>query len=702
MTTARTQKQVIILDIVLLALLIIVVIIITTIYISSEQYFYFWDYANYSNQTKQLADAFQTSIGQGIKVLYDSLATDYNKLPCLPLVPFELLFGESRFVYILACVLSYLVPFALVMGAIATQLILAHPRAVFWSIAFLSVTLPLPWAVTLRGYPDLGAAVPIGLAVFIYFLDIRLRHWWQAPLMGVFLALAILFRRHYAYSARAFLGALVLEGLIIILSRVQNPLKKTWSEITRYAILVGLVAICSAFTLTIVAPTFTKNILTTDYRTLYASYERPAQFLIQRYGLLYGWLTWFLAILGFSIAILTRTLARPASYFLGLFGSLSLIQWVAAARQTGIHHGSQFSLFVILGLGALLWTTLRIGSREIRQAILGIEISFVLTNLVVGLTPIGKFENSFRNLFAESHPPLVRKDYNELVRLMAWLRETIPDQSPIYVAASSEIFNQSLVQEAEKQLYGAEKKKLTLLPSADVDSRDFYPLSYLTQAEYVVVARPFQYILPPQEQDVVRVVVDAFSEKWKLAGDFKQIPQHFFLERGAIISIFQRTRPNSLTAVLEALKMMQERIHPQPGNQSDWIVVSQLYPGFISKTGENLVNIVSHPSLQHSPNQSSFLYFGRIPDLATLTGKIQFADRRCIGLSLQLAALDRNGDGLGKRAITYSTHKTSTFSISISGKNAAFLLLNLGSYEKKENIDFCSVQINNLNVRESK
>jgi hypothetical protein len=52
------------------------------------------------------------------------------------LIPFILVFGSSRLIYELALALAYLLPFALVMGAIATQLIRAHSRPVFWATAF--------------------------------------------------------------------------------------------------------------------------------------------------------------------------------------------------------------------------------------------------------------------------------------------------------------------------------------------------------------------------------------------------------------------------------------------------------------------------------------------------------------------------------------------------------------------------------------
>lgn len=187
-------------DLFLLMGLILVTAAIATFYISSEKFFYYWDLANYSNKTSELVESFRSSPHQAIKTFVKSLSDDYSQLPCLLLVPFIFLFGDSRIVYIVSSALVYIVPFSLVMGMLATKIIPVHSRLVFWSTTFLTLLIPPTWISTLRGYPDIGAAVLIGLAVLIYLKDIKLKIWWQAPLIGVLLALAILFRRHFAYN----------------------------------------------------------------------------------------------------------------------------------------------------------------------------------------------------------------------------------------------------------------------------------------------------------------------------------------------------------------------------------------------------------------------------------------------------------------------------------------------------------------------
>jgi hypothetical protein len=214
-----------------------------------------------------------------------------------------------------------------------------------------------------------------------------------------------------------------------------------------------------------------------------------------------------------------------------------------------------------------------------------------VSNILLGLTPIGQFNNSFRPFFAANFPPLVRKDYNTVIQLIEYLRKTTSNDEPIYVAASSSILNYSLFTEVEKQLYGTKNSRLNILKTSDIDSRDFYPIQEILQAQYVIIASPFQHHLPPEEQDVVKVVLDAFTENWELAQDFKRLTDQFFLDENVVVTIYRRTRLTSPETALYTLKIMQERIQPKPGNSYEWISYDTQRKNKISVNGDRTVNL---------------------------------------------------------------------------------------------------------------
>src|SRR2546423_9484364 len=117
------------------------------------------------------------------------------------------------------------------LAAIAVKLIPFRPRAVFWSTVALTLLTPMAWEPTLRGYRDTGAAFLILLAVWIYLYNARLDRWWQIPLIGFLLVAAMLFRRHFAYAATAFVGAMMLHALTRFAAQLRQQPRESLREL---------------------------------------------------------------------------------------------------------------------------------------------------------------------------------------------------------------------------------------------------------------------------------------------------------------------------------------------------------------------------------------------------------------------------------------------------------------------------------------
>jgi hypothetical protein len=685
----------------LLAFLILITVLVTTIYVSSEHYFYFWDFVNYPNQTRELVSILRRSPLEAIWRLYTSLSLNYSQLPCLPLIPFFLIFGDSRLVFIVACALVYIVPFTLITGAIATKLIPIYPRIVFWSTAFVTLLIPSTWTALLRGYPDIGSAILIGLGALIYLQDIRLKTWWKAPLIGMLLALSILFRRHFAYSVRAFLVATILQTLIILLVDGRDRPEQIVRNIIRYSLLFGLIIISSLVTLTIFGPKFVYKLLTVNFRELYASYEQPLNVTFQFYGQSYGWLTWLTVAVGYIAGIVTRTLVRPGTFFLVSFGCVSLIQWGLSSKQLGVHYTTHFTLFVALGIQVFLWMTWLLLRGKQRTLILTLGVLLLVFNTAIALTPVN-LPASLRPLLAANYPPLVRNDYDTFVQMLEYLREIAPQKEPIYVVASSMTINAHMVEQAEIQLYGKKHRKLKVLDVPEIDSRDTYPLEKLLQAKYVVIAEPFQYHLPPQEQDIVKVAWDIFEQNREFARDFQRLPKQFLLDGGITLSIYERTQPTNFKTALATLGEMQRRIQPQPGSQSDWIIIEQSGREVsIAKNPDDTIEIKTS-----APSNASLLYFGSIPEIVNLTGKIAALGDRCPNLSLQLSALNSQGKVVNSASVAPARKDFKHLSLSVEGQQAAYLSLSINygdsrstdSVNRVNNSNSCPLKLLNLNV----
>ncbi len=726
-------------------LLVLMTVTTVVVYISKERNFHWW--IDWYDATIRIATTFRESPSEGIEEIIDSLRYERNRIYTLPLIPFILIFGKSRIIYEISLALVYLVPFALVMGGIATQLIPVQQQIIFWSTAFLTLLIPVNWMATFLGIPDTGGALFIGIAAFLYLQDIRLKQWWRILLIGMSIGLAVVLRRHFVYGGIALLGAITLQSVILIVNKLRGDKLEGrgergrkllyWWNLLSIGVKISLIGIISLATLWIIAPEFTYQALTTNYRSLYASWTFPFPDIFKLYAAFYGWITWLLVAIGFSASILTRAVPFPVASLMGIWGVFALIIWLGLLRYTNVFYALHVTPLVIIGLVALIWTTWTRLTGKIRTIMLTLVSCYLLSNFFMGFTPIGKFDNVFRPLFALNMPPLVRTDYNEVIGLVNYLRELAPHGEPIYVVGYQRLqLNLSGVKAAERVLYQPDERILNILRSPQVDSQDTYPLETLLQAQYVVIPNPLANFptdltkapavgewLPNQEVDVVQVVFDAFAQNWDIAKDFKRLPEEFILEGGAKVSIYQRIRPTSLITAMATLGTMEQKIGAKPGGQLDWIVLSQpLSDSLVNKNIDNTYSLVT----QHSngvqkvglsgskrlgKNQpvngsaTSFLYLGSLPDKATVTGKITFPDDPCVPLSIGLAIVDRQGKIVGSAQTTkkeYFSEKLDDFTLSIHGKNPAYLLLDVLSSDRDRTMNYCKINIDSLNVSRQK
>ena len=710
----------------LLLLLFVITIAVTSIYVSSERTFYWWDYAGYNNATVSIANSFRESPDKAIQEVIKSLAKEKNLLISLPLVPFLFLFGDSRLSYILSISLIYVLPFRLLLGAISAKLIPVYPRMVFWSTVWLSLLIPMSWIPTLRGYLDTGGCVFVALAILVYLHDVKLKYWWQIPLIGCSLATAILFRRHFAYSAIAFFGAATLQAFIefiIILksgretalpspkSGRDTALPFPYQYLFKSGVKLGLIAATSLTVLMLVAGDFTRSALTVDYRNLYLAWSLPVNDIVTRYASFYGLGTWLLVMIGFSAGIFTRMLVPVTAIFVSIFGILSLVEWLLVLRYGYLHYTIHITPIALLGLSAFFWTTWLTLHGKVRYVMLGVAGLYLIVNAFLGLIPL-KLDIS--RLFVANFPPLVRSDYGEVVKLVEFLRKIAPNQEPIYIAGASNSFNANILKQANRKLNPPEGWwKLNTIGRPLIDSRDTYPLPELLMSQYAVVATPFQQVLLSDEQvlrsgeqDVVKVVYDVFTQNWEISRDFELLPEQFQLENGVIVRVYRRMRPSAIATAIKTLDAMQKQIGEKPGTQLDWISLNQsVYTSSnysVTKESNNLYNIFTHPIKSTKQIDTSFLYLGSLSDKVKISGTLNLPNKQCEGVSLRLTLWNNQGKSINSTETAYNLAASPKLNLLLEGKNPTYLLLEVLTTNKQNLTNQCQLEINNLAISTQK
>jgi len=615
------------------------VLIIPIWFVSQEKFFYYWDYAGYQSVSRYLVENFTNAPLTVLRTIINSLNLEYNYLYTIPLIPFMLIFGTTRMSYIMAISVLYQLPFALVLGFIGTQLIPYQRKTVFWSTAALCLMTPITWVPTLRGYPDVGAALLVTISVSLYisnfqspFLVTRnrivdIRGWWQLVVIGCLLAVAVLLRRHYTYGAIAFFIAICFDSFLVQYrletTSAEDHYKENQTEtrnIGRKNLLidsllfqvfrVGLIG-CSFFiTLIILGRPFLADTLKTNYSALYSSYTLPTFQVLLSFLRNYGWITCILIGLGYLLGFATGLLRRRALLFLLLFSNITLVLWLVFAKQIGIHYTLHIAMFVTLGLSAFGWVLLYLYKGPVRAVLLTCFITFITINLVVGLIPVrinSQLSTLRFYLFSSLNAPLTRPDYKEVEHLVSFLRSSASNKSMIYVVDSSGLMNFDLLVKAEEELF--ENRKLIVGVSPQVDSRDFYPLELLMKAEYVILTSPIQFHLSnPQEQRVVEVVSKIFTERTGIARDFQRLHRQFNLAGGAILSIFHRSHPTSVENAVRTFADMRSFIGRRPGSQPDWMVLKSQSGATIASQPKGVVQMQIHQPPSEEENGLILLY----------------------------------------------------------------------------------------------
>ncbi len=649
------------------------------IYVSWEHYYYFWDFSNYQNNTRMILLKLKTSPWQVFDLIYSSLSLDYNLIPTIPLAPIMLVFGESRIAFETAMTVVYLVPFSITVGVLATKLVKTSKNAipVFWVATIISLITPLTWIPSLRGYPDIGAALLITAAIVLFLYDTTLTKWWQISVIGFFLAMAMLFRRPYVYAVSAFFISISVYTLFNCIRQFNKSWREAFWVLWRAAVRIGLTVLATFLILAVIGFKFIWHVITTDFNILYSSYEHSWVSGLQWVGSSYGWLACMLAAAGFGFGLFYRILHFKV-FFLIIFGSISILQWVTLVRQQGVHYTLQFTGVLIIGLVALGWTCWVMLKGWLRVIAITTFTIYLSINLLAGLTTILPWGTTpLSSLFAASYPPLIREDYSEVTHLVNFLRETVPGKEFIFVAASSVTLNSSLLKEAELSLYGQGNTKLIFLETPDIDSRDFYPLGNLIQANFVVLAEPLQHPLSTQEYGVVKVVYDIFSQNFGLAQDFTVMSDKFNLEQDVTVRIYQRKHLTTLETALSSLSLMKHYTLRKPGSQPAWIISSQL-SDLNSFTSENKTANLYKRQAQTSFT-TSLLYIDTIPETLHVGVQVRYSGKNCNenNLRLDFITIDAANNPIETKNIQISRNSKPDFSLTMSGYSASYLLVNL-------------------------
>lgn len=531
-------------DLLTILLLFAAVELAVFLYATFSRTLYSWDSAIYWRSTYALAETFRNDgLSAALRQVYDSIFTsDYNDTIGLLCVPFALLFGPARRVYLMSIATFCLFPAVLLLWAYARSL----RRPGLWlGLAGLAF-LPSLFYTSVTGYVDVFGAAVCLLALILALREGGKGRFGRFLLIGVLCALAVVLRRWYAFYALSFLLALSVDCAAF---------RRSPAPVLGY--LCGF-----AFPLLFFLQTFVSQRLLANYAQMYAAYDLGLEVdvrLMTRYYGLFG----LLVLLALGLWLCTRKKDRSKGVLLLLQPALCFLIFVQIQSHNQQHLLLYLPAFACLALHGFhrLAGTGRLGRWAVAAAVLPTFLSPALprqqsTNIMdySPWSPLPTF----------AYAPPRREGAMDIVDLLRYMDEQFGARGEtVGLLSSSFTLNLSMLRYAEDSLSlprVSDVDRSYLIDLAAVDQRDgFSPRLY--DCDILAVADPIQLHLGEENQQVVWAPAYCLLNGLAIAPAYEEIGSFSLEADGITVHFFRKTREPTHEE-MQALADLIHQTHP--------------------------------------------------------------------------------------------------------------------------------------------
>jgi hypothetical protein len=546
-------------------------------YVGHEHEIYAWDHIMYFNMARQDFRFFGADFADGWYAFCNSFTGNYNHIFALPSFASFYLFGISRRVFLLTNFFVFFVAYEAGFAFLLRRVLgFSWRPALIFSLAAALLVPPL-WLSLLEGYPDIGAAACILFAFAHAFssLDQR-RNWRSALVTGAFLAGAILLRRHFVYPALALLvttGLFAAEKILRALSW-----RARWIEFGRGMLFFTLCGAVILAALELIAPDFLQSALSIDYTQLYVAYKRPPLFMLRFIASIFG--IGLLAVATSGLVLLGRKKGplRRLAVFVSLFVLIWLVIWCRGPAEAA-HHYMLHALPVAVLIGFVGWFLYLAQKPTLKKASLGgVLLLCLIANSARALwfssVTMWPHDDYPVSLFSAPRPPIKRPDYDEWLRLAAYLQKTTTPKDHIEVIGASIAFSLGVLYGVYEDILNTPEIYPRLMEVPEIDHVGTPPLNVFATSDVYVVATPTQYHLDPAGQKVVTAAALQFPPPPSRAALFRLDPEIFHMVDGITVRIWRRKGDWPPEKLHEALAEIRRAAQADRRFDLDWITVA--------------------------------------------------------------------------------------------------------------------------------
>ena len=512
-------------------------------YLKTEKMLYSWDLSAYWKNANQLLEIEKTSGLRALKSeIVESLSTDYNHLPIVPMLPILKLLGNSRTVFVLTIFNLYIVPFCLILTYTIRLLFKKYSNVHFSKLTTASVFastifFPALLVPVFDGRPDAICLVVVAL-IFLLIAKTKMEFISSFIYLGFLSFVLILLRRYFSFFAIANFVTLfiILTGYNLKkFGKTKLFIKKSLKLAAKFVVsgltIIGLMFIFSRSLL--------MRYIGVNYSEAYSAY-----LLGDFWNQILLFVSYFgLIILGLAIIGVVFTYKKSHKNFLFAFLGMSVIEGIIGfllftrVQTLGVQHMYIILPSVLVPISYLvIYLTNGTNSKQLK--IVGLLLPVVIILLALN-SFTGERQNdvnrAYNMIFGISRNvrPVVRKDFAEINNLYNDLASIMKPEDYVYFLSSSDILNEDMINNFKIP----RKADFNISGVHHIDKRDGFPVHFF-EANYIVVADPIQTHV---ERDGQRVITEMAQDI--LDGKVKNLTKirTYTIEEGVKLNLYHKT-----------------------------------------------------------------------------------------------------------------------------------------------------------------
>lgn len=537
-------------------LLLILINLIVYKVISREKYIHYWDTSQYWISYKEIGYLIKEGKFDVAweKVNYSLKYEAYNNSPVIPLIPFYLLAGGSREVYVGALTNIFAIPsLILILFFIAKVGFVKFKKrtSIILLTCFTAFLSPVFWIPIFEGRVSISGVLISTFILFIYFRKpFKMQKLPQLALIAFLMALLVLMRRWFVFWVIGFITVLGIFEMIniYIQNKFNMPVTRDFLYLFSRLLFLGVSALVTYYAL---APNQTFGFLSAHWIKEYSAWTYKSDpiknSLVQiknDLGVLY--VAFIIGGLTFSLKEIDKK-RKLFIFFITSLTFLVLVFYISFA-VFGISQYHFFIPFLVLLPCYFVFKLKEHIEKELYQkAFLLVYCVVIIVNFLLPFTKIS--ENLSENkvlgtLFTKIKYHPERNDLDAIQRLIYTLDELEKkeDFKGIYVLASSEVINDDLLRNACRFYYNYDDDLCGLITyTANVDTRDYITEDFF-KADLLVVAEPTQYHLDPIDQEVIGVPKEQIEENGYLSSYYEKLFYDFKLDKGVDVYLYKKVK----------------------------------------------------------------------------------------------------------------------------------------------------------------